>query len=116
MIIFHNDKAMVTTKTDKFRLNEKLLSKIDRNLTKDADKMDATELFKKYKPEYEKLGVDMQFIKENKAFRIPIDVVEPLRKKTLPRAGWAFETEDPIEKTYTKEGKYLFSREDDEII
>ena len=46
MIIFHNNKAMVTTKTDKFKVDNKLLNKIDRNLSKDGLKMNVEQLHK----------------------------------------------------------------------
>ena len=61
MLIMHNDKIMMTTKTKKFRVNKKLLSKIDRNLSKDAHKLSTDKLYNKYKTEYKKLGLDIKY-------------------------------------------------------
>lgn len=113
-LIMHNDKIMMASKTRKFRVKKKLLNKIDRNLSKDAHKLSTDELYKKYKPEYGKMGLDLKYIKHNKAIRIPIKIVEPKRKK-LTKKGWIYPIEkDPIEKGYTQEGKYLFQRDEDE--
>lgn len=113
MLIFHNNKATITTKTPEFRVNNKLLNRIDRNIGKDANKLSTEELFKKYKPEYSKMGLDLKYVKHNKAIRIPIDVVEPVKKRKS-KHSWFSDDEDPIEKGYTKEGRYLYPREDEE--
>lgn len=113
MLIMHNDKIMMASKTPKFRVKKKLLNKIDRNLSKDAHKLSTDELYKKYKSEYGKMGLDLKYIKHNKAIQIPIKIVEP--KKKLTKKGWIYPIEkDPIEKGYTTEGRYLFQRDEDE--
>lgn len=110
-LIMHDGKIMMASKTPEFKVNKKLLNKIDRNLSKDAHKLSTDELYKRYKPEYSKMGLDLKYIKHNKAIRIPIKIVEPKRKRKLTKEGWIYPIEeDPIEKGYTKEGKYLFQR------
>jgi len=109
MLILHNDKIMMANKTPKFRVNKKLLNKIDRNLSKDAHKLSTDKLYKKYKSEYSKMGLELNYIKHNKAIKIPIDIVEPVKNKRATKKGWIF-GEDPIEKGYTHEGEFLFER------
>lgn len=77
MIIFHNNKATITTKTSKFRVNNKKLNRLYKELNKDAEHMDVDKLYRKYRPQYRRLGLDLKYIKHNKAFRIPINIVEP---------------------------------------
>lgn len=114
MIIFHNNKAVVTTKTNDFKINNKLLERLDRNMNQDAVKLSVNELFKKYKPEYNKMGLKMDYIKHNNSMKIPVNIVEPDKRKQITRRSWFFNNEDPIKKGLTKEGRYLFQREDED--
>lgn len=81
-IVFHDGKAMVMKKDKKFRVDRKRLNKIERGLERDADKMNVNQLVKKYKPEYKKMGIDMEYIRNNKAMRLPVNIVEPQQKVT----------------------------------
>ncbi len=114
MLIMHNDKIMMVNKTPKFRVNNKLLNKIDRNLSKDAHKLSTDKLYRKYKPEYSKMGLELKYIKHNKAIKIPINIIEP-RGKKISKKGWLF-GDDPIERGYTHEGEFLFPRGDEDTI
>lgn len=79
MIIFHDDKAMIATKTKSFKIDKKVLNKLYNELSRDSKSMNVESLFIKYRPRYKKIGIDLEYIKHNKGFRIPVNVIEPRR-------------------------------------
>lgn len=88
-LVFHNDNTMVATKKDNFKIKKKILDKIYKDMEKDAVKLNTDKLFKKYKPEYNKLGIDMNYIKRDKAVKIPITVIEPTKNtRKLTKKNW----------------------------
>lgn len=87
MIVFHDGKAMVATKTDKFKVNNKKLNKVYTSIYKDANRMNTNKLYNKYKPEFEKMGLSMKYVKRNKPIKIPIDIVEPIHKPKLSKSS-----------------------------
>ena len=111
MLVLHNGKIMMGTKTPKFKVNKTSLKEIDKGIVKDSEKMDVPKLFKKYKPLYEQMGLKMEYIDHKGPIRIPIDIVEPKHKSKLRKGGWLF-GDDPIERGYTKEGQFLFGDRD----
>lgn len=112
MLVMHNGRIMMATKMPRFRVNNKLLSRIDRNISRDARTLSIDRLYDKYKPEYGKMGLDLKYIKHDKGIHIPINIIEPKHQKKSFKSGWFFQEEDPIEKGYTKEGRYLFTRDE----
>ena len=96
MLVMHNGKIMMASKMPDFKVNNKLLTKIDRNISKDAHTSSIDQLYKKYKPEYIKMGVDLRYIKHDKSIQIPIKIIEPRYLNKSFRSGWFFQEEDPI--------------------
>lgn len=114
MLVMHNGRIMMATKMPRFRVNDKLLSRIDRNISRDARTLSIDRLYEKYRPEYGKMGLDLKYIKHDKGIHIPIQVIEPKHQRKSFKSGWFFQEEDPIEKGYTTEGRYLFPRDDED--
>ena len=79
MIIFHNDKASITTKTKQFNgADKQSLDKVYSGLDRDSKSMTADQLFRKYKPAYKLMGLNLKYIKSKGKINIPINVVEPI--------------------------------------
>jgi len=94
MIVFNNGKAMIVTKRKVFKPTNKTIDKIFKKFDKDAEYMNTVKLVEKYKPTYKtKLGLDLKYITHKKAFRVPIDVVEPIKKQKKGSRQVAFFTE-----------------------
>lgn len=79
MLIFHSGNVTVAKKNRNFTPDPVIISQIELQLRKDAMKLPISKLFEKFKPEYKKLGLDMELIGRNKDIVLPIDTVEPVR-------------------------------------
>jgi len=115
MMIFHGGKVMMATKDEKFSAGGKKLDRLYSRLNKDSEKMGTDHLVKKYKPEYKKIGLDINFVKHDKAIKVPIIAVEPIDKKQkVSKFGMFGDNDtDRVNSIFTKEGRYLFPREEE---
>lgn len=110
MMIFQNDEATIINK--KGRVNTKNLTKINRGIYKDANKLDENKLLSKYKPEYKKMGLDINIFKKNETIKLPINVVEPINKEVSTKKNWAEGGDWDVEAQAEKES---YERERDEV-
>lgn len=79
MLIFHEGTVTLIKKNKDFSPNPQIISQIEYKLRKDARTMPINKLFEKFKPEYKRLGLDMELIGRNKDILLPIEVIEPVR-------------------------------------